>query len=138
MPAYSLGSFSFIFANVEGVRGGSPPLPIEHVATFNTPGVDGVAIRNDGSWGEPFPYRTCAYTTDPIALQQLYQLAAGTVPQNLVWEGVDYDTANVRFSVLTVGQFEINRAYNLIVDGTDIGTRYLLYANWALLPVRMA
>lgn len=140
MPAYSLGGFTFIRANREDVRGGIPPLPTEHVSTQNTPGIDGVAIRNDGKWGDPFEYRTSAYCSDAataISLQQLYQQAKGQVPQNLVWEGIDYDTATVRFAILDVRGIEMRLTASLIVDGTVHGAGYLVDATWTLLPVDM-
>lgn len=142
MPAYSLGAFTFISANNEGVRGGAPPLPREMVQTFNTPGIDGVAVRNEGRWGNPFRYRTCSTnTSDPTQLMQIYQLTPGQVPQNLVWEGQDYDDALVRFTVLSVDEFEINKVSGLIVDGALINSgnyTYLLYATWTLVPVDMS
>jgi hypothetical protein len=141
MPAYSLGGFTFISANVEGIRGAPPPLPREMVSIFNTPGIDGVAVRNDGAWGVPFRYRTCAQDNDPLALKQIYQLAPGQVPQNLVWEGEDYDDASVRFTILSVDEFEINATSRLVVDGSLIasgGLTYLLYATWTLVPVDMS
>ena len=139
--AYSLGAFTFINANRDDVRGGIPPLTSEKISTFNTPGIDGVAVRNDGKWGEPFTYRTIAFNVSAsgaVNLQQLYQAAKGQVPQNLVWEGVDYDNANVRFTVLDVRDIEVRLTSNLIIPGgTVIGTAYLIFATWLLLPVDM-
>lgn len=142
MPAYSLGAFNFFEANVDGQPGAPPGLPAEEIEAMPAPpGIDGVAIRNNGRKGVPFQYRTCAYTTATVAagssLYQLYTLARGQVPQNLVWEGIDYDTASIRFSVLDVGQFQLKRVSGLIVDGSVIGNAMLVYATWVLLPVDM-
>lgn len=140
MPAYSLGAFTFINANRDDVRGGIPPLPMENISVFTTPGIDGTAVRNDGIWGEPFQYRTIQAEDSAVnatAAFALYKLTPGNVPQNLVWEGIDYDTFGVRFSVLRVGEEEIRRTSSLVVDNTVIGNAYLIYATWTLLPVQM-
>lgn len=141
MPAYSLGAFNFIHANRDDVRGGIPPLPMENISVFMTPGIDGCAVRNDGKWGEPFQYRTCAYETSSAAalsMFELYKQTPGQVPQNLVWEGIDYDTTSVRFAVLRVGEEEIRRTSSLIVDNVVVGNAYLVYATWTLMPVDMS
>ena len=141
MPVYSLGAHAFIHANVNDMRGGLPPIPQEAVEIIDPPpGIDGEAIRNIGIRSEPFRYRTCAYLNDSataLARFSLYHQTPGNVPQNLVWEGVDYDNFNVRFSVLRVDEPEIRLTSSLIVDGTVLGTKYLLYAWWLLKPVVM-
>jgi hypothetical protein len=142
MSVYSLGAALFIEANVD-VPGGAPPLPAENVEIIPPfPGIDGIAVRNVGRSGMPFPFRTCAYTTPATVaaaatLYQTYTLFRGQAPQNLVWEGVDYDNASVRFIVQDVGQFQVRMAKSLIVNGTVIGSAALVYATWTLLPVDM-
>ncbi len=139
MPVYSLGAHAFIHANVQDIRGALPPLPQQGVEIIPAAlGIDGEAIRNIGIRGESFPYRTCAYLNDAataIARWQLYAQTPGNVPQNLVWEGIDYDNFNVRFCVERVIEQEIRLTSSLIVDGTVLGTKYLLYATWILHPV---
>jgi hypothetical protein len=139
MPVYSLGAHAFINANRDDIRGGLPPLPKEWVEVIPAaPGIDGEAIRNNGIRSEPFAYRTCAYLSSSalaLARFELYHQTVGQVPQNLVWEGVDYDTSGVRFSVLDVRDCDIRFASSTIVDGVVLGNVYLLYATWILLPV---
>lgn len=141
MPVYSLGGHAFINANRDDVRGGLPPLPKEWVEVIAPPpGIDGEAIRNNGIRSEPFAYRTCAYLANAslaLARFELYHQTVGQVPQNLVWEGVDYDNSNVRFSVLDVRDCEVRLSSNTIIDGSVVGNVYLLYATWILLPVEV-
>lgn len=142
MPAYSLGSFQFHEANVEGQPGAPPPWTAQEREVFAYPGVDGIAVRNNGFKGIPFNYRTCGYkdgifatTAQGLQLQQLYALARNQVAQNLVWEGNDYDDINTRFMVLDVGQFQLQKVSGLIIDGSVIGAAMLVYATWTLIPV---
>ena len=141
MPVYSLGAHSFINANVEGVRGGLPPVPQEMVEVLGAAvGIDGEAIRNLGVRGETFRYMTVAYLDSAalaLARFSLYSATPGNVPQNVVWEGVDYDTVSVRYCVQRVVDMDIRLTSSLIVDGTVLGTKYLLSATWILHPVVM-
>lgn len=86
--AHAIGSLGFSFWD-----GDPPQLPIQHVARYTRPGVDGVGMQTAGTWGDPFEALLTAHFdsyTAALAASAAYKNLVGTGQYPIVYNFVEY------------------------------------------------
>lgn len=74
-------------------EGDPPALPIQHVARFTRPGINGVGLQLAGRWGEPFEaICTAHYPSYPLAIARElnYNMLVGDGPRIVIYNQLDY------------------------------------------------
>lgn len=139
MAVNSLGIFDFIKLEVDGQRGGAPPIPQMQLVPMQRPGTDGTIFTETGIKGEMFTVRTVRDVANIAvgnALGVYYQLADRSSAWVLVFQGIDYSaTYNVRYVVQRVNQISVVRLTGSKGGVMGGGAGALVTATWTLMPV---
>lgn len=137
MSVNSLGPFTFIRMDANGIPNSPPPIVQTDTSIVLRPGVPGVGIIDMARRGRPFPLMTridVASHAAGEALRKTYSDAIAGDALDLVLAGVNYsEIQQTQYVILSVNETQIIPHFNAI--GGLNGGRFLLLATFVLLPV---
>lgn len=137
MSENSLGSFTFITADINGY-GGVPPVQQTQLQPIQRPGQDGTAFILTGAKGQPFQMRTFVDVNTYANAHELsvsYQTAARGSAYTLIHGGINYETAHAtKYVILAVNQVNV-RAVSAAKGGLVGSPGATVEAVWTLIPV---
>ncbi len=137
--ANSLGSFDFITANVNGERGGMPPIVQQQIGLVQRAGVAGSGFVQLGVKGQPFQLVTTADVASVsagVALGVSYQEISRDEAQELVWCDVTmFETHSTKYFVASVDQVKCRRTSSATGGLLGTGAGAIVSAVWTLVPV---